>query len=271
MTGEELKRTDNKGPWRKSRGAKIAGIGILSAFLTGFAVWYFAFRPYVSTEDARIDADVVRAANVGASGQILAVKVKEGDWVTNGMVLVELDHRVAEAQYQQAKVKYEYAKALFDRTAVLSGGAGSTRQQYELARSEAESAEIAVKLAEITLKRTYLKSPADGIVIQKNAVPGNVLEANQIAVTIADMNHAWVSANINEKNVRMVQPGQSVEITVDEGGKASGRVLDVRKAAASAFSLIPADNATGNFIKVAQKIPVMVSIERVPVNHLRLG
>ncbi|MGA2141991.1 MAG: efflux RND transporter periplasmic adaptor subunit [Brevinematales bacterium] len=271
MAGEELRKPEAKESWWMSREAKLTGIGILAAFVLGFAIWFFAFRPYISTDDARIDADVVRIANIGASGQILSVYVKEGDPVTNGMVLIELDHSIAEEQYQQSKVKYEYEKAIFDRTAGLFAKDGSTKQQYELARAQSESAGIELKLAEIALERTYLKSPANGVVIQKIAVPGNILEANQIAVTIADLDHAWVSANINEKAVGSVKPGQPVEITIDEGGKAFGRVLDIRKAAASAFSIIPADNATGNFIKVIQRIPVKITIDRVQSDHFRLG
>jgi multidrug resistance efflux pump len=271
MSGEETNKTGGKRPWWKSAVSIIIGIAVLLAGLSGVAIWYLGFRPYISTEDARIDADVVKVANLGASGQILSVKVKEGDRVTEGMVLVELDHGVAEAQYRQSKVKYEYLKTCFDRISALSGGSGFTRQQYDSARSDLESAEITMNLAGISLERTYLKSPANGIVIQKSAVTGNILEANQAAVTIADMDHAWVSANINEKVVRSVKPGQSVEIAIDEGEKISGRISDVRKAAASAFSLIPADNATGNFIKVVQRIPVKILLERIPAEHIRFG
>jgi RND family efflux transporter MFP subunit len=258
-------------PWWKTKKAILVGIAVLIAFLLGFLIWFFAFRPFLSTDDARISADIVNIANAGASGPILTVDVKEGDSVTNGMVLVELDHRIAEAQYQQAKARYEFAEASFKRVIELKSGLGSTKQQYDMALSDATSAEANMKLAEIALERTYLKSPANGIVIQKSALPGNILEANQVAIIIADIDHAWVSANISEQSIKSVKPGQSVGITIDEGGKLKGKVSEIRQAAASVFSLIPSDNASGNFIKVTQRIPLKIELEAHPGQSLRVG
>ncbi len=260
-----------KGPWWQTKRAKIAGAAVLCAAFIIFMIWFFAFRPYIATDDARINADIINIANTGASGQMLTVNVKEGDIVTNGMVLAELDHRIAEAQLQQAKAKFEYASVSFKRALALSSGYGSSRQQLDMARSDADVAEANMKLAEIALEHTYLKSPVNGIVIQKAALPGNILEANQVALIIADIDHAWVSANISEQSIALVKPGQLVEITIDEGGKLIGRIAEVRKAAASVFSLIPSDNASGNFIKVTQRIPVKILLEEHPGRILRVG
>jgi membrane fusion protein (multidrug efflux system) len=257
--------------WWQTKNAKMAGTAILVVAVASVLVWLFAFHPYVSTDDARISADIVNVANMGSGGQILTVNVKEGDVVTNGMVLAELDHRIAEAQFQQAKAKEEFAEASFKRVKALSGGAGSTKQQFDMANSDATSAESAMKLAEIALERTYIKSPVDGIVIQKAAVAGNILEANQVAFTVADIEHAWVSANINEKSISRVKPGQPVRIKIDEGGKLKGKVAEVRDAAASVFSLIPSDNASGNFIKVSQRIPLKIVLDPHPGRVLRVG
>jgi multidrug resistance efflux pump len=261
----------DKGQWWQTGKAKIAGVGLLAAFVLGLLIWFFTIRPYLSTDDARISADIINIANAGASGQIMAVYVTEGDLVTNGMVLAELDHRIAEAQFQQAKAKFEYSSISFKRAIALSGGIGSSRQQYDIARSDANVAEANMKLAEIALEHTYLKSPVNGIVIQKTALQGNILEANQVALTIADIDHAWVSANITEKSISSVRPGQSVLITIDEGGKLKGKVAEVRKAAASVFSLIPSDNASGNFIKVTQRIPLKIVLDPHPGVNLRIG
>ena len=136
--------------------------------------------PVHITDDARIDADIVNIANNGTSCQIVSVNVREGDRVTNGMTVVELDHQIAQAQYSQAKARFELARANFQRSTLLFNKSDLTKQQYDQSRSDADVANANMKLAEIALERTYLKSMAEGYVIQKNALSGNILEAGQV-------------------------------------------------------------------------------------------
>jgi membrane fusion protein (multidrug efflux system) len=187
------------------------------------------------------------------------------------MILAELDHRTAEAQYRQAKAKFELYNASYKRSETLLKSMAITRQQFDQTLSDFNVAEANLELAEIALERTYIKSPIRGIVIRKIAVPGNILEANQVAFTVADLDNAWVSANISEKYINLIKSGQNVEITVDEGYKLKGRVVEIRKAAASVFSLIPTESASGNFIKVVQRIPVKIELEEHPGKELRVG
>jgi membrane fusion protein (multidrug efflux system) len=126
-------------------------------------------------------------------------------------------------------------------------------------------------LAQIALDNTYLKSPTYGIVVQKIAKVGNISETNQTAVTVVDIANAWIAANIEETDVGLVKPGQRVKIAIDEGGTLSGKVIEVRKAAASQFALIPSDNAAGNFIKLVQRIPVRIALDPHPGRVLRVG
>lgn len=260
-----------KAPWFKSGAARLTGIALLAVSAVILLIWALAFRPWLYSDDARVNAEIVNLANAGATGQIIKVAVKEGDSVTNGQVLVELDHRLVQAQYDQARARYELARASFQRMVALSGGMSGVKQQFDAARSEATVAEANMQISALALERTYLKSPVNGVVIRKMAVQGNMLEVNQSACTIADVDHAWVSANVSEKNVSLVKQGQLVRVTVDEGGKLTGHVEEVTKAAASAFALIPSDNASGNYIKVVQRIPVRIELDPHPGRTLRVG
>lgn len=107
--------------------------------------------------------------------------------------------------------------------------------------------------------------------VQKLAQTGNILETNQTAVTVVDIGHAWASANIEETSVALVRPGQRVTIYIDEGGKLTGKVLEVRKATAATFALIPSDSSAGNFIKLVQRIPVKIELDPHPGVNLRVG
>ncbi len=116
-----------------------------------------------------------------------------------------------------------------------------------------------------------MKSPVDGIVVEKIGVVGNLLESGQVCFIVADVDHAWVSANLQETNVGDVKPGQRVSIHVDEGGNLTGQVQEITTATASQFALLPAENASGNFIKLVQRIPVKITLDPHPDRVLRAG
>lgn len=257
--------------WWKTRQARIAGWITGSLILIGIIIWWFAFRPYVSTDDARVDADIVRVSNQGASGQINKIFVNEGDRVSAGAVLVELDHRTAEAQLEKAKARSDFSSHELVRMKNLEASQGTSKQQLDRTRTETDISSAELTLAQIALERTYMKSPVNGIVIQKLAQEGNILETNQTAITIADLENAWITANIEETDIGLVRPGQHVSISIDEGGSIKGTVLEVRKATAATFALIPSDSAQGNFIKQVQRIPVKISIDPGQKRILRVG
>ena len=197
--------------------------------------------------------------------------MKEGDFITVGMVLAELDHRTALAQLDRARARERFTSLELSRMESLVSQRGASQRDLDRTRADALSASADTHLAEIALERTYVRSPINGVIIQKNAESGNILEGNQTAFIAADVNNAWVSANIEETSIADVHPGQKVHITIDEGGSLTGKVDEVRSAAASTFALIPSDNASGNFIKVVQRIPVKIVLDPHPELKLRVG
>jgi multidrug resistance efflux pump len=269
-TAEEAPENGAAAWWQSPR-TKMAAIGIGIFILIGFNVWLFYFHPYVSTDDARVDADIIRVANQGASQRIDTVNVQEGDRVEKGKLLVELDHRVAEAQLDRARARARLTSLDLNRAESLAAQSGISRQQLDRVRSEAQTTAADLRLAEIALENNYIKSPVGGVVVQKLAKVGNILETNQAAITVVDIEHAWVSANIEETEVGLVKTGQRVKISVDEGGSLTGKVIEIRKAAAAQFALIPSDNAAGNFTKLVQRIPIKIALDPHPGRVLRVG
>jgi len=268
---EEPAAEKNKTAWWQTRASRLAAYIVGGITFIILLFWVFFLRPYVSTDDARVTADIIKIANRGVNGQILKINVSEGDNVTAGMELVELDHRTAEAQYKKAKARASFTSMELHRMESLAAQEGASRQQLDKARSEALGAEGDLQLAELALEFTTLRSPVNGVVVQKLAQTGNIIESNQTAVTVADVDHAWVTANIEETSVALVRAGQSVTVYIDEGGKLTGKVLEVRKATAATFALIPSDSSAGNFIKLVQRIPVKIAIDPHPGINLRIG
>lgn len=257
--------------WWKHPRAVQTGWATLAAALLGVAVWFFYFHPYVSTDDARVDATLVRLAPQGQGGQVIKVAVSEGDPVTKGEVLVELDHGTAQAQLERATAQADLAERELKRISQLAAQRGVSERQLDQARSAAQTADAEEKLAQIALDDTYLKSPMDGVVVQKSVDVGDMIETGQTAVTVADMADAWVAANLEETEVGDVRLGQKVDISIDEGGSLTGEVEEIRQATLSRFSLIPTENTSGNFIKLVQRIPIKVKLDPHPGTTLRVG
>jgi multidrug resistance efflux pump len=263
----ELKTTDQIEPtihslkwWQTSRTRTVVATALVAALL-GSIIWYFVFHPYIATDDARVAMTMVRLAPSNVGGRIEKVNVSEGSQVKAGDVLVEIDHRIPQANYDKAKAKSDLAKRELVRIERLAADGSTTPQTLDQTRATASTAEVELKVAEVTLENTYLKSPFDGIVVQKLAEVGNLLEPNQTALIVADEKNAWIAANIEETAIGDVKIGQPVHIKVDEGGVLDGKVVEIRHSVASQFALIPSDSGAGNFTKVVQRIPVKIAIE----------
>jgi membrane fusion protein (multidrug efflux system) len=258
-------------PWWTRKRVQGFAAAVAVAALAAFLLWWVFFRSYVSTNDARVATNIIRVAPVGVGGVIEKVMVEEGDLTKAGQILVEIDHRVPEAQFNRAKARFQLARIEFDRVRNLVSSKSSSARDLDNARTNYDIAEAELKLAEVNLQNTYLKSPINGIVIQKLAQPGNIIEPGQVALMISDADHAWVSANIEETNVAKVRVGQPVSISIDEGGSLTGKVQEINVATASQFSLLPAENASGNYTKVVQKIPIKIALDPHPGRVLKAG
>jgi membrane fusion protein (multidrug efflux system) len=258
-------------PWYKTTRTRNVGLALVALVVLGTIGWWVFLRPFVSTDDARIAMTLVRVAPAGVSGRIEKLNVEEGTRVKKGDILVEIDHRIPQANFDKAKAKADLASREYNRMQRLASAGSATPQQLDQARAASATADLEMKQAEVALENTYLRAPFDGIVIQKLAEVGNLLEPSQTAVVVADDLHAWVAANIEETSVGDVKVGQSVKITVDEGGELTGKVSEIRSSVASQFALIPADMGAGNYTKVVQRVPIKVEITDARGRTLRAG
>ncbi len=235
------------------------------------AFWWFAIHPYISTDDARVAATLIRVAPEAIGGRIVKVAVTEGVRVKKGDLLVALNHEIPEAQLQRAKARALLTERELHRINELVSQKGLAPKELDIAKANADTAQAELKLAQSAFDNTTIESPVDGIVVQKIAEEGNILEPGQVAVTISDVDHAWIAANIEETSIGPVKVGQPVKIVIDEGGTLRGKVAEVRAAVASQFALIPSDSGSGNFTKVVQRVPIKIELEAHPDQVLRAG
>ena len=133
-----------------------------------------------------------------------------------------------------------------------------------LANARVEGAQAARDNAALQLSYTYVSAPASGVVSRKQVEPGQLVQAGQPLLTIVTDTGVFVTANYKETQLSDIRVGQPVEIEVDAygGATATGCVESLSAATGSKFALLPPDNATGNFTKVVQRIPVRIKVTK---------
>ena len=144
-----------------------------------------------------------------------------------------------------------------------------------LAHARLAAARAALDNARLQLAYTSVRSPLTGVVSRKQVEVGQLVSPGQPLLTIVDAMHSWVTANFKETQLEQMRIGQSVALEIDTYSdcRAEGKVESLGAATGARFALLPPDNATGNFTKVVQRIPVRIRVDRGcgPSQPLRPG
>ncbi len=207
----------------------------------------------ITVSDAGIEEAKVRLDNAHSDDQRYAQLLK--------------NDAVTQQQYDQVHTAYLAAKARYEQAVRSKGSLARTVQEqgHRLTQNNAsvEVAKAQIKLARLNLSYTVIVATADGVVGKKNIHVGQLVQPGQTMVDIVDNSELWVVANYRETQLPGISVGSKVKVTADAvpGVEYIGTVERISDATGSAFSMIPQDNATGNFVKVEQRIPVRVSLK----------
>jgi membrane fusion protein (multidrug efflux system) len=187
----------------------------------------------------------------------------------------EFGIRVAESRLNQARAGESQASAQLQSAQTAPEQMTATRARAMAAQARVKQLEATVKQAELNLEHATLKAPVKGLVSRKSVEPGQVIQPGQPLMTIIPLDRVWVTANFKETQLERMRPGQRVTIAVDAYGsrKFTGKVESIAAATGARFSLLPPENATGNFVKVVQRVPVKVVLDegQDPEHLLRPG
>ena len=193
--------------------------------------------------------------------------------------LAREEMRLAEAAVptQQALIAQREA-FVAQRRAVLSQRESLvTQRQARIGQQEGQLRQRESALTEAKLYRRYtaVLSPADGYVTRKSVETGQVVSPGQSVLAVAALDNVWVVANYKETDIERIRPGQEVDIRVDTYRRVrfQGKVDSIMAGTGSVFSLFPPENATGNYVKVVQRVPVKIVLSRGedPAHVLRIG
>ncbi|MEO6524893.1 MAG: HlyD family secretion protein [Mucilaginibacter sp.] len=244
----------------------------------------------IDPRDYQVKLEQALAAQKGANA---TVGVSQSQIYTN-----TANSATAKANVETAKIKLDQAKRDYDRYANLIKDGSVTKQQFEqagVARDAAQAAYQAmqdqyraaleqikgtqnqlnvtntgvsakqadVDYAKLQLTYTSITSPATGIVSKKSIQKGQLVQAGQTLFSVVNDNSLFITANFKETQLGNLRSGEKVEIEIDgvPGEKIEGEVYNFSPATGAKFSLLPPDNATGNYVKVVQRVPVKIKIK----------
>jgi membrane fusion protein (multidrug efflux system) len=240
---------------------------------------------------AQARADVVSAE--------AAFRLAQLDWdraqtLRKAEAIAQADLDARQARFDQARAALEQSRARLSSTEanLTASGGGVTTAQGRLAAAETapdqvKAAEVAVEAARArldqaqaaydlaALNRSYaeVRAPIDGVVSRRTVEQGQLVAPERPMLALVPLDDVWVVANFKEDQIGEIRPGQPALVRVDTYGRRDfrGHVESLAGASGARFALLPPDNASGNFVKVVQRVPVLVRLDRGPEVPLRPG
>ena len=190
------------------------------------------------------------------------------------IVEAEAGVRVAESKLAQARAGEQQAHAELQTAETAPSQIAATKAHAASAEARTEQARANLAQAELNLQYTVVKAPIRGVVSKKGINVGQVVQTGQPLVAVVQLDDVWVTANYKETQLRNMRPGQRATADVDALGRDfTGKVDSIAGATGARFSLLPPENATGNFVKVVQRVPVKIVLDpgQDPQHLLRPG
>jgi len=171
--------------------------------------------------------------------------------------------RVAESKLAQARAGEDQARAEMQTAQTGPSQVMATKARASAAEAHVQQARATLAQAELNLQYTTVKAPVRGIVSKKGINVGQVVQAGQPLLALVQIDDVWVTANFKETQLKDMRPGQRAVVAVDAygGRRYTGKVDSLAGATGARFSLLPPENATGNFVKVVQRVPVKIVLD----------
>lgn len=261
----------------------IAGAIAIGVLLSGYLSYeHFAF---VTTDNAQIFGHSLMLAPK-VSGYVTSVNVVEGQKVLKNDVLITIDPRDYDNGIKQAKgdlasieARRRDAEKNYRRLVdLLSKGAVSQQQfdtaaaQYNDIKAKYDAIASQVSQADLNLSNTKILAPSNGFIAKKSVEVGQLATPGVPLLGFVDSGERWIIANFKETEIEEINLEAKVEIEVDaiSSKKFTGKVESISSATGATFTLLPPDNATGNFTKVVQRVPVKIKIENLTAKDIEM-
>jgi len=233
---------------------------IVAGIVALIVVAFYAFDAYTheETDDAYVTGHLHNLAP-RIAGQVSKVLVDDNQLVHEGDTIVELDPMEYQAIAEAAKASLDVAQSNLNRLQPLIASHAVAPEDVDKATSTRDIDLAQYELAELQIQYCTLKAPATGYVGRKNVEVGNRISAGQTLLVVVEPD-VWVVGNFKETQLAKMRPHQPVKISIDSipDKVFDGEVDSFSPATGNEFALLPADNSTGNFTKIVQRIPVKI-------------
>jgi len=264
----------------------ILGLLTLILLIGGYAYWRY-LQTHISTDNAYVNAHSIQIATQ-VSGPVLTLFVDNNRTVNQGDPLFDIDpapfehalHK-AEAQILHDQAHLKNAQTNLDRVAKLVDKKFLSPDEKDNAVTAVSVAAANLKLAEaslaqakLDLEHTHITAPASGIINNMILRPGTMVQAQVPLFVLISNQQFWIDANFKETELKNIKPSQMVSIVLDMYPSQifHGVIDSISHSSGTAYSLLPPQNATGNWVKVTQRIPVKIMvIDPNPEFPLRVG
>jgi membrane fusion protein (multidrug efflux system) len=258
LTPPPAKTTDRSPPGKQKK-TFLVGLGILLG-LTAVALYLIHAARHETTDNAYTTANV-HTISSRVSGTVIEVKVDDNEAVKQGQVLLRLDPRDFQVSVDKAQAAYDRALADFNRVEALKSDNAISRQEYDQAQSNMQITKAELDDCRNQLSYCDIVAPSDGFIGNKTVQTGNRIPVGGSLMAVVE--DLWVVANYKETQVGNMKKGQKVKIHIDalSGKTFTGTIDSFSPGSGSIFALLPPENATGNFTKIVQRIPVKIRFD----------
>ncbi len=236
---------------------------IVAAVAAVLVTAYYVFDAYTheETDDAYVTGHLHQVAP-RIAGTVTDVLVDDNQLVHQGDVVAKLDPMQYQAMAMAAKANLDDAQADYDRLIPLHASSASSQQDLDKALATLNTDRAEYALAELQIQYCTITAPATGYVGRKNVEVGNRISTGQTLLDVVEPD-MWVVANFKETQLAHMHRGEPVTIAIDSipDKVFTGTVDSFSPATGNQFALLPADNSTGNFTKIVQRIPVKIKFD----------
>ncbi|WP_338876228.1 HlyD family secretion protein [Spirosoma sp. SC4-14] len=249
-------------------GVSRSQVNVASATVQSSQASVQTARDQVATAQANVAAAQARARKANQDFERYSRLLAEKTVPQQQFDVVQAERDAAQAQLQAAQAQLQTAQsqvaAAGTQTSVTSSQRRATEGQISVAQAAIKQRQADLDMAKLQLSYTIVRAPASGIVSKRSVQIGQLVQAGQAVCSVVGHSDLWVTANFKETQLHQMQPGQKVDIDVDAfgGEKLTGTVGSFAGATGAKFSLLPPDNATGNYVKVVQRVPVRIDIDK---------
>ncbi len=249
-----------------------SNVGVAEASTSASQANITSYQANVSTIDAQIETAKISVKRTTQDYDRYANLIK--------------DHSITQQQFEQAEAAKETAehqlivlqeqrKQAASQTNAVASQSHATSQQISVANATIKQKMVDVEDAKLIISYTIITAPQDGLISKVNVQAGQFLTAGQLTFSIVENDNPWVVGNFKETQIAKMKVGQKVTVNVDAfpGHDFTATLTSFSPGTGSIFSLLPPDNATGNFVKVVQRLPVKIEFDASDplVKQLRAG